>query len=170
MFNTGGLINAMIALFGGSKINWMTGANSALLVIVLLRVRQFGSTMVIFLAVLEGVLEDLYEAISIDGAGKRTQFFKITAPLITLVIFCNLITQPCQAFQEFNAPLLVTKGGSSKTATLISVLIYDNVFLRYRMGMTSIQAWILFPAVVISTAVTFMSQKKWVCYSDEESR
>ena len=81
------------------KINWMAGANSALFVIVLLRVWQFGSAMVIFLAALKGVSEDLYEAASIDGAGKWTQFFKITVPLITPVIFYNLITQLCQAFQ-----------------------------------------------------------------------
>ena len=107
VFNTDGLINTVITFFGGPKINWMAGANSALFVIVLLRVWQFGSAMVIFLAALKGVSEDLYEAASIDGAGKWTQFFKITVPLITPVIFYNLITQLCQAFQEFNAPFLV---------------------------------------------------------------
>lgn len=81
VFNTDGLINTVITFFGGPKINWMAGANSALFVIVLLRVWQFGSAMVIFLAALKGVSEDLYEAASIDGAGKWTQFFKITVPL-----------------------------------------------------------------------------------------
>ena len=82
----------------------MASDNGALAVIVLLRVWQFGSAMVIFLAALKGVSQDLYEAASIDGAGKWTQFFKITVPLITPVIFYNLITQLCQAFQEFNGP------------------------------------------------------------------
>ena len=170
VFNTDGLINTVITAFGGEKINWMARPNGALTVIVLLRVWQFGSAMVIFLAALKGVSEDLYEAASIDGAGKWTQFFKITVPLITPVIFYNLITQLCQAFQEFNGPFLVTKGGPNGATTLISILIYNNAFLRHKMGMASAQAWELFVIVCVLTAVAFVSQKKWVYYSDEDGR
>ena len=170
IFNTDGLINTVLGFFGVAKINWMAGANSALLVIILLRVWQFGSAMVIFLAALKGVSQDLYEAASIDGAGKWTQFFKITVPIITPVIFYNLITQLCQAFQEFNSPYLVTKGGPNGATTLISLLIYNNAFLRHKMGMASAQAWILFIIVMTLTAVAFISQKKWVYYSDEDGR
>ena len=95
VFNTDGLINTVITAFGAEKINWMASPNGALTVIVLLRVWQFGSAMVIFLAALKGVSEDLYEAASIDGAGKWTQFFKITVPLITPVIFYNLFLSFC---------------------------------------------------------------------------
>ena len=102
VFNTDGLLNTVLAALGMQEINWMASDNGAMAVIVLLRVWQFGSAMVIFLAALKGVSQDLYEAASIDGAGKWTQFFKITVPLITPVIFYNLITQLCQAFQEFN--------------------------------------------------------------------
>ena len=161
VFNTDGLINTVITAFGAEKINWMASANGALTVIVLLRVWQFGSAMVIFLAALKGVSEDLYEAASIDGAGKWTQFFKITVPLIT---------QLCQAFQEFNGPFLVTKGGPNGATTLISILIYNNAFLRHKMGMASAQAWVLFVIVCVLTAVAFVSQKKWVYYSDEDGR
>ncbi|WP_313186619.1 carbohydrate ABC transporter permease [Lacrimispora sp.] len=168
VFNTDGLINAVLGVFNIEKINWMASGGTALAVIVLLRVWQFGSAMVIFLAALKGVSEDLYEAASIDGAGKWTQFFKITIPLITPVIFYNLITQLCQAFQEFNGPFLVTKGGPNGATTLISILIYNNAFLRHKMGIASAQAWILFLIVMTFTAVAFISQKKWVYYSDEE--
>ena len=170
VFNTDGLINTVIGMFGMEPINWMAGANSALFVIILLHVWQFGSAMVIFLAALKGVSQDLYEAASIDGAGKWTQFFKITVPIITPVIFYNLITQLCQAFQEFNAPYLVTKGGPNGATTLISMLIYNNAFLRHKMGMASAQAWVLFVIVMTFTAVAFISQKKWVYYSDEDGR
>ena len=122
--------------------------------------------MVIFLAALKGVSEDLYEAASIDGAGKWTQFFKITVPLITPVIFYNLVTQLCQAFQEFNGPFLVTKGGPNGA----TMLIYNNAFLRHKMGMASAQAWILFLITMTMTVVAFVSQKKWVYYSDEDGR
>lgn len=170
VFNTDGLINTIITFLGGEKINWMASESGAMAVIVLLRIWQFGSAMVIFLAALKGVSQDLYEAASIDGAGRWVQFFKITVPLITPVIFYNLITQLCQAFQEFNGPFLITKGGPNGGTTLISVLIYNNAFLRHKMGMASAQAWILFIMVMTFTAVAFISQKKWVYYSDEEGR
>lgn len=170
VFNTDGLINTLVTFFGGPKINWMASANGAMLAIVLLRVWQFGSAMVIFLAALKGVSQDLYEAASIDGANRWTQFFKITVPIITPVIFYNLITQLCQAFQEFNGPYLVTKGGPNGATTLISLLIYNNAFLRHKMGMASAQAWVLFVIVLVLTAVAFVSQKKWVYYSDEDGR
>lgn len=170
VFNTDGLINAVIKAFGGTPINWMAGDNSALFVIILLRVWQFGSAMVIFLAALKGVSQDLYEAASIDGASKWTQFFQITVPIITPVIFYNLITQLCQAFQEFNGPYLVTKGGPNGATTLISMLIYNNAFLRHKMGMASAQAWILFVITSVFTLIAFASQKKWVYYADEDGR
>ena len=168
IFNTDGLINTVLGFFGVAKINWMAGANSALLVIILLRVWQFGSAMVIFLAALKGVSQDLYEAASIDGAGKWTQFFKITVPIITPVIFYNLITQLCQAFQEFNGPFMITKGGPLGSTTLISILIYQNAFKTYDMGLASAMAWLLFLIVAVLTAVSFISQKHWVYYGDEE--
>ena len=170
IFSTDGLINTILSIMGFSDINWMASANGAMTVIVLLRVWQFGSAMVIFLAALKNVPEDLYEAAAIDGAGKRVQFFKITVPLITPVIFYNLITQLCQAFQEFNAPFLITKGGPNGATTLISILIYNNAFLRHKMGMASAQAWILFVIVMSLTAIAFISQKKWVYYSDDDGR
>lgn len=167
VFNSEGLINTMITFLGGQKVNWMASPGGALMVIVLLRVWQFGSAMVIFLAALKGVPKDLYEAAAIDGAGRCTQFFRITIPIITPVIFYNLITQLCQAFQEFNGPFLVTKGGPNGGTTLISILIYNNAFLRHKMGMASAQAWVLFLVIMTFTAAAFISQKKWVYYSDE---
>ncbi len=170
VWNTEGLINTVLGMFGIPQINWMATANGALLVVVLLRVWQFGSAMVIFLAALKGVSVDLYEAASIDGATKWTQFFQITVPLITPIIFYNLITQLCQAFQEFNGPFLVTRGGPNGATTLISLLIYNNAFLRHKMGMASAQAWLLFIITAVLTAIAFISQNKWVYYSDEDGR
>ena len=167
VFNTDGLINTVLGAFGIPEINWMAGDMSALMVIVLLRVWQFGSAMVIFLAALKGVSEDLYEAASIDGAGKWTQFFKITVPLITPVIFYNLVTQLCQAFQEFNGPYIITNGGPRGSTTLISLLVYNYAFKSYDMGMASALAWIMFIIVCVLTIIAFTSQKKWVYYSDE---
>jgi oligogalacturonide transport system permease protein len=123
--------------------------------------------MVIFLAALKGVPNDLYEAASIDGAGKWKQFFSITVPLITPVIFYNLITQLVQAFQEFNGPFIITQGGPLNSTTLMSLLIYNNAFKIYDMGKADAQAWVLFVILMIFTAIAFWSQKHWVYYQDE---
>ena len=168
VFNTDGLINTVITAFGLPKINWMASDNGALAVIVLLRVWQFGSAMVIFLAALKGVSQDLYEAASIDGAGKWTQFFKITVPLITPVIFYNLVTQLCNSFQEFNSAYIITKGGPLSSTTLISLLVYQSAFKSYDMGIACAMAWVLFVIVAIFTVIAFLSQKYWVYYSDDE--
>lgn len=168
VFNTDGLINNVIGMFGAEPINWMAGANSALFVIILLRVWQFGSAMIIFLAALKGVPQDLYEAASIDGAGKWRQFFSVTVPIITPVIFYNLVTQLCQAFQEFNGPYIITQGGPRNSTTLISLLIYNSAFKQYDMGMASAMAWVMFVILMIFTTIAFLSQKYWVFYSDEE--
>jgi oligogalacturonide transport system permease protein len=126
--------------------------------------------MVIFLAALKGVPTELYESASLDGAGKWRQFFSITVPLITPVIFYNLITQLVQAFQEFNGPFIITNGGPRRATTLMSILIYNNAFKQWDMGLASAQAWVLFIILMIFTAIAFWSQNKWVYYSDEEAR
>ena len=168
IFQSDGLINQFIVLFGGEKINFLGDTRWALLVICLLRVWQFGSAMVIFLAALKGVPQDLYEAAAIDGAGKWRQFFSVTVPLITPVIFYNLITQLCEAFQEFNSAFIVTQGGPLGATTLISLLIYQNAFRTYNMGLASAMAWLLFIIITVLTVVSFASEKYWVYYSDDE--
>ena len=109
-------------------------------------------------------------AAAIDGAGKWRQFFSITVPLITPVIFYNLVTQLCQAFQEFNGPFIITQGGPRNSTMLISMLIYNNAFKSYEMGLASAQAWLLFLIVMTFTGIAFFSQKHWVYYSDEDGR
>ena len=168
VFKDDGLINTALGFFGVTGPSWLGDPNYSLLVISLLRVWQFGSAMVIFLAALKGVPTELYEAASIDGAGKWRQFFTVTVPLITPVIFYNLVTQLCQAFQEFNGPYIITQGGPRNSTTLISLLIYNNAFGRYNMGMASAMAWVLFIILMFFTVIAFLSQKYWVFYSEYE--
>ena len=170
IFKGDGIINMILSVFGIAGVDWLSDPKYALFIICLLRVWQFGSAMVIFLAALKGVSQDLYEAASIDGAGKWRQFFSITVPIITPVIFYNLVTQLCQAFQEFNGPYIITQGGPRNSTTLISLLIYNNAFKSYEMGLASAQAWCLFIIVCVLTVIAFVSQKKWVYYSDEDGR
>ena len=170
VFRDDGLINTLIKMitFGAfDGPSWLSDPNYALWVICLLRVWQFGSAMVLFLAALKGVPADLYEAATIDGAGKWRQFFSITVPMITPIIFYNLVTQICQAFQEFNGPYIITNGGPRNATTLIALLVYQYAFKQNEMGMASALAWIMFIIVCVLTVIAFTSQKKWVYYSDE---
>ncbi len=169
IFKDDGIVNMILGIFGVAGPHWLSNKTAALFIICLLRVWQFGSTMVIFLAALKGVSVDLYEAASLDGAGKWRQFFTITVPLITPVIFYNLVTQLVQAFQEFNGPYIITQGGPRGATTLVSLLIYNNAFKKYEMGLASAQAWVLFIILMIFTAILQYSQKHWVYYSDEEA-
>ena len=170
LFNTDGVINTILAMLGFESINFLADKNWALFIICLLRVWQFGSAMVLFLAALKGVPEDLYEAASIDGATKGRQFLSITIPLISPVIFYNLVTQLVQAFQEFNGPYIITNGGPRNATTLISVIVYNTAFKDYKVGMSSAMAWVMFVIVMVLTVIAFVSQKKWVYYSDDDGR
>ena len=168
LFRDEGLINAVIRAFGGEGVNWLAEPDYALFIISLLRVWQFGSAMVLFLAALKGVSVELYEAATIDGASKARQFFSITLPLITPVVFYNLVTQLCQAFQEFNGPYIITQGGPRDATTLFSLLIYRRAFQLNEMGMASAMAWVLFIIVMTLSVIAFLSQKYWVYYGDEK--
>ena len=170
LFKNDGVVNTILTMLGFESINFLADKQWALFIICLLRVWQFGSAMVLFLAALKGVPEDLYEAASIDGATKGRQFLSITIPLISPVIFYNLVTQLVQAFQEFNGPYIITNGGPRNATTLISVIVYNTAFKDYKVGMSSAMAWVMFVIVMILTIIAFVSQKKWVYYSDDDGR
>lgn len=166
LFRDTGVINTLLGYIGITGPNWLADKNWALFIICLLRVWQFGSAMVLFLAALKGVPEELYEAASLDGASKLRQFFSVTVPMITPIIFYNLVTQIAQAFQEFNGPYIITGGGPRNATTLVSLLVYNYAFKDNDMGMACALAWVMFIIVAILTVIAFTSQKKWVYYEE----
>ncbi len=168
LFSDTGFVNLFLSKIGIAGPAWLGDPKVALFTLSILRVWQFGSAMVIFLAALKGVPEELYEAASIDGATKARQFFSVTMPMITPVIFYNFVTQLVQAFQEFNGPYIITQGGPMDSTMLTSLLIYKNAFSNFRMGLANAMAWYLFAAIMLLTVLSFVSQKYWVYYSDEE--
>ena len=167
IFSHHGLINVILHNFGIEPIPWLGDEHLAIWTIVLLHVWQFGSAMVIFLAALQNVPASLYEAAAIDGTSKMQMFFRITIPLITPVIFFNLIVQTVHAFQEFNAPYIITQGGPMKSTYLLSYYIYETCFRYFNMSYGSALAWIMFIAIASLGAISFWSSKYWVYYSDE---
>ena len=167
LFTGDGLINQVIGIFGIDPLPWMSDPNLAMIVVALLRVWQFGSSMIIFLAALQNLPLELYEAAEVDGASKVTQFFKITLPLITPSLFFNLVMGMVGAFQEFNSAYLITGGGPLKATEFTSLMIYNFSFKFFRMGYASAMSWILFIVIMVFTAIIFMTQNKWVYYADE---
>lgn len=168
IFADAGLVNMVLTAVGLEPVNWFGDPVNALFTITLLRAWQFGSAMVIFLAALQAVDKSLYEAAAIDGAGKWHSFVHITLPLITPVIFFNLIMQVVQAFQEFNGPYVITGGGPLKSTYLLPLYIYDEAFKNFNMGYASAIAWVLFLIIMALTLVAFWSSKKWVYYAGDK--
>ncbi|VEC82094.1 binding-protein-dependent transport system inner membrane protein [Raoultella ornithinolytica] len=149
-------------------MNWLGEPSLALMSVTLLRVWQFGSAMVIFLAALQNVPQSQYEAAMIDGASKWQMFMKVTVPLITPVIFFNFIMQTTQAFQEFTGPYVITGGGPTYSTYLFSLYIYDTAFKYFDMGYGAALAWVLFLVVAVFAAIAFKSSKYWVFYSADK--
>jgi len=168
LFSAEGLVNMAIGAVGFAPVDWFGDPTNALFTITLLRCWQFGSAMVIFLAALQSIDKSLYEAASIDGAGKVTTFFFVTLPLLTPVIFFNLVMQMVQAFQEFNGPYIITQGGPLKCTYLLPLYIYEEAFKKFNMGYASAIAWVLFAIIMILTIVAFWSSKKWVYYAGDK--
>ncbi|SIQ86182.1 carbohydrate ABC transporter membrane protein 1, CUT1 family [Rhizobium sp. RU35A] len=168
LFADVGIVNMALAGIGLEPVNWFGDPTNALFTITLLRLWQFGSAMVIFLAALQSIDKSLYEAASIDGAGKFSTFWHITMPLITPVIFFNLIMQMVQAFQEFNGPYIITQGGPLKSTYLLPLYIYEQAFKRFDMGYASAIAWVLFAIIMVLTVIAFWSSRHWVYYAGDK--
>lgn len=153
LFSSKGYANQLLAVFGIEPVSWFGEPFPALMTIILLRVWEFGSSMVIFLAGINEVPKELYEAAEIDGCSRINRFFRITVPMIRHLIFFNFIMQMIQAFQEFNAPYMITGGNPLNFTYLISMLIYDNSFVYFDMGYASAVSWILLIVLAVPSAV-----------------
>jgi oligogalacturonide transport system permease protein len=166
LFMREGVVNNAIGIFGLPAVNWLGSPNIALYTISLLVVWQFGTSMVLFLAGLKQIPSELYDAAAVDGAGKLRVFAAVTLPLLTPIIFFNLVMQLIGALQEFTAAFIITNGGPMKSTYLIGLKIYDEAFLEMRMGYASALSWILFVFILIITVLIFRSSKLWVHYED----
>lgn len=167
VFAGDGLINQMLVGLGAGGVNWLGEPDSAMFTIMLLRLWQFGSAMVIFLAGLQAIPQDLYEAAKIDGASAWRTFWRITLPILTPVVFFNFIMQVIQAFQEFNAPYIITGGGPLKSTYLLPLMIYEESFKYFEMGYASAISWVLFLLTAVCAAVAFSSSRYWVFYAQD---
>ncbi len=168
LFNKEGVFNQFLALFGIEGKNWIATPSSALNTLIVLAIWQFGSSMVIFLSSLKQIPEDYYEAATLDGAGKVAQFFKITLPLLTPMVFFNIVMQVINAFQSFNSAYIISNGsGGPLDSTLFySLYLYIKAFTHFQMGYASAMAWILLLIIAAVTGLMFLFAKFWVFYDE----
>lgn len=164
MFGANGLFNNFIGLFGIEGRDWIASPDTALLMLVLLSIWQFGASMLIFLAALKQVPGEMYESAEIDGAGRWRQFWTITLPMISPVLFFNLTMNTINAFRVFTQAKIITDGGPINETLVMVLHIYRTAFGYGNMGYASALSWALLLMVGAITLVNFLASKYWVYY------
>lgn len=168
VFGTSGIVNQLLAEFGIQGAGWISNPKYALWTIILLNVWTFGSPMIIFLAGLRQVPEMYYDAAKVDGASAMRQFFTITLPLLTPIIFFNLVLQVIFAFQSFTQAFIVSggTGGPADSTLFYTLYLYREGFAYLHMGYASAMAWFLLVVIAAFTAFNFWLSRFWVFYDD----
>jgi len=168
VFAGDGLVNQLLAQFGIEGPSWISNPDYSLYTLVALTVWQFGSPMIIFLAGLRQIPRGLYEAAEVDGATRAQQFWRITLPLLTPVIFFNAVVQTIDAFKAFTPAFIISSGtGGPIDSTLFYTLyLYQEAFAFFRMGYAAALAWILVVIIAAFTAFSFLTSRYWVHYDD----
>nr|WP_314256095.1 sugar ABC transporter permease [uncultured Devosia sp.] len=168
IFAGNGLVNQLLANFGIQGPSWISNPNYSLWTLIILAIWQFGSPMIIFLAGLRQIPQDMYEAASLDGASKWRQFWKITLPMLTPVVFFNAIIQTIEAFKSFTPSFIISggTGGPINSTLFYTLYLYNEAFGFFRMGYASALAWVLLIIVALFTGFSFLTSKYWVHYDD----
>jgi len=170
VFGMEGIINQFLSVLGFpesvTSISWITNPKYALITLIILRVWQFGSPMIIFLAGLKQIPQELYESASIDGANTFRKFTKITLPMLSPIILFNLIMQIISAFQAFTPAYIIggVTGGALDSLLFYTLYLYIVGFTYFKMGFASAMAWILMIAVSILTVIIFRMTSRSVHY------
>jgi multiple sugar transport system permease protein len=170
LFERNGLVNQVLSWgFNYQGPSWISDPSTSLYTLVLLAVWQFGSPMIIFLAGLRQVPQDLYEAASIDGAGAWRKFYKITLPILAPVIFFNMVLQMIEGFKAFTPAYVVSggTGGPIDSTLFYTLYLYEEAFSHFRMGYASALAWVLLIIIGFFTALSFLTSRYWVYYEDD---
>ncbi|MGC4107885.1 MAG: sugar ABC transporter permease [Thermomicrobiales bacterium] len=163
-----GILNLLLEKIGIRGPAWLADETWALPALILTSLWTVGGSMLIFLAGLQGIPQDLYEAAELDGAGAWNRFRNITLPLLSHVTFFNLVLGIIGALQVFTEAFVLTKGGPNNSTMLLSVYLYQNAFLYLKMGYASAIAWVMFLIVMLLTLVVFRSAPMWVHYQETQ--
>lgn len=167
VFSKSGVLNTALQAIGiNSMISWISNKDTALWSIILLFIWQFGSPMLIFLSGLKQIPKSYYEAAQVDGAGAVKKFFYITLPLLTPIIFFNLVMQMIGGFMVFSQAMIITDGGPMNRTLMYALYLYRQSFAYYKMGYGCALAWVLMIIIGAFTALVFKSSSAWVFYEN----
>lgn len=159
-----GLINSMLATLGIQGPSWLGDPDLVLVSFVLMSMWGAGASMLIYLGALQGIPTELYEAADVDGAGTLAKFLRVTVPMMTPVIFFNMVMGIITALQEFVLPFIMTRGGPANSSTFLVLYLYRNAFELFKMGYASAIAWIIFIYIMVLTIFIIRSSSMWVYY------
>jgi multiple sugar transport system permease protein len=167
-----GAINATLQAMGMPIIPFLSNPDLIKPTLILIYVWAQGSAILVFLAALQDVPRQLYEAAEIDGANSWQRFWKVTLPMCTPAILYNMVTSFIVGFQVFTLPYLLVgpNGGPERSGQMYAALLYDNAFRFLRMGKASALAWVLFVVIVFFTIMLFRSSARWVYYGGDDAR
>jgi len=165
-----GLINFFLGLVGIKGPEWLFSLTWSMPAMIIMSLWSIGGSMLIYLAGLQGIPEHLYEAASIDGASALTKFRHVTIPLVSPVIFFNLILAIIGSFQVFTNIWVMTQGGPANATLVYVVYLYERAFQDFNMGYASALAWILFLVILAFTLIQFVLAPRWVYYEGEKGR
>lgn len=169
MFSTDGPVDNGLSFFGIELGGWVGNVQLVIPMMILLAVWQFGAPMVIFLAGLKQIPQELYEAAEVDGAGPVRKFRSVTIPMLSSVIFFNLLLETINAFQVFASAYIISNGsgGPAGMTNFYTLYLYKRGFTDLQMGYASAMAWVLVVVVAIIAFILFKTQKSWVHYAGE---
>jgi multiple sugar transport system permease protein len=162
-----GLLNFYLRKLGLPKVLWFQEPRYAMSAMVIISLWGFGATMVIYLAALQGIPEHLYEAAELDGAGFFRKLGTVTIPMMSPVIFFNLVLGVIGALQVFTSAYIITQGGPQNATRFYTLMIYDRAFDQFKMGYASALAWVLFFIILALSLFVFRSFGRMVHYEDE---
>lgn len=163
MFATDGVVNRLLGAGGiETTFAWLGNTKTAIWVLILLAVWQFGSSMLIFLSALKQISKELYEAAEVDGANGIQKFFRITLPLLTPTIFFNLVMQMINGFLAFTQSYIITQGKPMNSTLFYTVYMYQQSFEFYNTGYGAALAWVMLAIIGAITLLLFATKKFWV--------
>jgi multiple sugar transport system permease protein len=162
-----GPLNQLLGFFGISGPAWLLDSNWVKPALIVLSVWGAGGATVLLLAAMRGIPRELYEAAEVDGAGPIRQFWSITVPQLTPIIFFNLVMGLIGAFQIFSQVYILTKGGPNNASQTMVPLLFNEAFGFYHMGYASAISWLLFVVILGFTLIAFRTTRKWVFYETE---